>query len=79
MNKQFLFRKASAIHAIKCFKIADFNIALQSFETLAGFKNRIQAAVDDTELNFLNGELDVWANETPVATPEEMNQLIFKK
>jgi hypothetical protein len=79
MNKHYLFRKASVIHAIKCNKAEDFNIAIQSFETLERFKCRIQNAVDEKELIYLNGELDIWAGQEPIATQSEIEHLIFQR
>lgn len=79
MNKHYLFRKASVIHAIKCYKTTDFNIAVQSFETLVEFKNRIQTAEDEKVLIHLNEELDTWAGQNPIATEREINELMGRR
>lgn len=78
MNKHYLFRKASAIHAIKCYKTADFDVAVKSFESLVGFKNRIQTAEDEEVLLHTNEELDLWAAQEPIATEREIENLIRK-
>lgn len=76
MNKYYLFRKASVIHAIKCANTNDFELAVKSFETLLEFKNRIIKAKDIDELNQIDSDLDAWAAESPVASQNEIKNLM---
>ena len=79
MNKYFLFRKASVIHAIKCNTTADFNIAEQSFNRLSELKTQISSTEALRAFEEINGYLNDWAGENPIATEGEINKLVNKK
>ena len=78
MNKHYLFRKASVIHAIKCNKSANLEVGIQSYNQFVDFKVKIEGA-DDNDINVLNAinaELNIWAGQNPIAKDTEINNLI---
>jgi hypothetical protein len=75
MNKSYLFRKASVIHAIKC-NTENMTQSYQSLDRLSEFLQRLR---EETDLAQFNRDLDTWAAEEPIASPGEINNMMVKK
>jgi hypothetical protein len=67
-----LLKKISAIHAIKCNKSDEFNLALKSFNTLNGLIEKII----EIDLNIIDGEIDSliqnYTNELPAVSENDV-------
>tara|TARA_Y100000588_G_C13901800_1_gene773214 strand:+ start:363 stop:578 length:216 start_codon:yes stop_codon:yes gene_type:complete len=64
-----LFRKISLIHAIKCDKTNDENIANRSFKKLDNLKTKINSGENVTI------EITEWMQENPAVTEAEIKEL----
>lgn len=75
MNKHYLLRRASVIHAIKCDKTTSFEKALASSNRL---KELLQLLVDseDDKLEDISNQINEWAASNPMVLEKEINQLI---
>ncbi len=62
-------RKISLIHAIKCSKITDMEIAIESFSKLEDLKNKINSEQEVSE------EVAKWMNEAPNVNEQDINNL----
>ncbi|WP_369753286.1 hypothetical protein AB3G34_01790 [Flavobacterium sp. WC2409] len=73
--KYKLFKRASAIHTVKCKKSADFNEATASFEKLQYLKNSLQSS-DEEELSAIENEIENWKNSNPIASENEIKKIL---
>ncbi|MBZ9631617.1 hypothetical protein LB465_12575 [Salegentibacter sp. LM13S] len=64
-----LFRKISLIHAIKCRKTDDENIANRSFEKLDTLKTKINTGEN------IGSDIKEWMLENPTVSEEEIKDL----
>lgn len=78
MRKYSLFKKASAIHAIKCNLSEDISIAEESFNTFCNIKKNIfiDSKVDLSEIEL---QINEWAQKNPEATAEEIEYILNRK
>ena len=77
MNRLYLIRKTSVIHAIKCKKTEDFAVAQLSSDTLSDFKRDISVCNGtDTAHAEINARLDIWAGTNPIATAREIDAMM---
>jgi predicted membrane protein len=75
MKKHELLKLISKIHAIKCWKTEDFNLAVNSFKQLIDFKNAI-IAEEETNLILLEAQIENWTNDEPMVSTSELNNKI---
>lgn len=73
--KNKLFKRASAIHAVKCNKSANFNEGLASFDKLQSIKNSLRDS-DDDGLLAIKDEIEDWKNSNPIASENEINEIL---
>lgn len=78
MRKYSLFKKASAIHAIKCNLSEELSIAEESFDTFCNLKKDIFTE-SDKDLSEIELQINNWANRIPVATDEEIEYILNRK
>lgn len=64
-----LFRKISLIHAIKCGKTDDENIANKSFEKLDNLKTKVNSG------EKITNEITEWMQENPTVSEMEIKEL----
>lgn len=72
MDKHFLLRRISIIHAIKCTRSESFEIALTSFDKLGELKELVMSA-NEINLVEISNKVDDWAGENPVASNHDIN------
>ena len=70
-----IFKKASAIHAVKCAKTSDMKIATESFDKLQEIKLKL-ADIKEFQLVELNKEIETWKNSNPIVKDEDISDLI---
>lgn len=73
--KYKLFKRASAIHTVKCKKSADFNEATSSFEKLQSIKTSLQVSYEE-ELTTIENEIENWKNSNPIASENEIKKIL---
>jgi hypothetical protein len=73
-----IFKKASAIHAVKCAKASDMKMATESFEKLQEIKLKLADSTED-QLAELNKEIETWKNSNPIVKDRDVDDLINKK
>jgi|AntRauTorcE11897_2_1112592.scaffolds.fasta_scaffold40942_2 hypothetical protein len=78
MNKLYLLKKVSAVHAIKCAKSTDFDEAMKSMQKLSSLKNRIAKATEET-FEEINTAILEWAGQNPVVHESEITQVMGNK
>lgn len=72
MESLLLLKKISAIHAIKCLRSIDFEIAELSFDTLISLRDRI---INGEEID-INSLIEEYANLSPIVSENEINSFI---
>lgn len=77
MDKIYLLRKISAIHAIKCAKAASFEIAMQSSEKLSAFKSEFENP-SASKLMEVNSAVIEWQSLLPAVSDTELHEF-FKQ
>ncbi len=77
--KHELIKRISKIHAIKCCKSTEMNISIESFKTLTSLNERIIASKDDITWVGINQDIVNWAGTNPIATEQEINELLNNK
>ena len=75
MDKLYLLRKISAIHAIKCAKAISFEIALQSLEKLSSMKAEF-AGSSTSKLLEVNSFVIEWQGSIPIVSDIELNDFL---
>lgn len=78
MKKYSLFKKASAIHAIKCNLSEELQFAEESFDTFCNIKKNIFSTSTDN-FDEIEIEINAWAKKYPEATPEEIEFILNRK
>lgn len=73
--KNKLFKRASAIHAVKCKKSDDFNEGIASFNKLQSIKNSLNDS-NDEGLSAIKVEIENWKDSKPIASENEINQIL---
>ena len=73
--KYKLFKKASAIHTVKCKKSTDFNEATASFEKLQAIKISLQDS-NEEDLTTIKNEIENWKNSNPIASEDEIIKIL---
>lgn len=77
MNKLELYRRISKIHAIKCNKTLDDQVAAESTNKTHEFKIQLEGIPDENSLHELSQKVMQWSNTNPIATEQEINQLLM--
>ncbi|MDK2772353.1 MAG: hypothetical protein KYX68_09035 [Flavobacterium sp.] len=70
-----IFKKISAIHAIKCAKTTNIKIATSSFDKLQEIKIKLESTPVD-QINAIIGEIEDWKSTEPIVNDSEIKQLI---
>lgn len=78
INKHFLLRKISIIHAIKCDKAKSFQTDIDSFKRLDELKKLVVES-NDSQLTQVNIYVNSWKDTEPIVTDSEMEQLLKSK
>ncbi|MCV9926632.1 hypothetical protein OIU83_03175 [Flavobacterium sp. LS1R49] len=73
-----IFRKASKIHAVKCEKASDMEMATESYLKLQKIKLKL-ADITKDQLIELNKEIETWKNSNPIVKDGDIDELINKK
>jgi len=76
--KYKLFKRASAIHAVKCNRSANFIEGTASFDTLQEIKNSLQDS-DEDGLTAIEKEIENWRGAKPIVSESEINELLNSK
>jgi hypothetical protein len=75
-----IFKKASAIHAVKCAKASDMKMATESFDKLQEIKLKLKLEYNtEDQLVELNKEIETWKNSNPIVKDGDVDELINKK
>jgi hypothetical protein len=75
MNRLNLLRRIAVIHAIKCKRTTSEQVANSSFEKVTELRTRINNSTEE-EQDALLAEIHQWAGSNPIATDNEINNLL---
>jgi hypothetical protein len=73
MRKMLLLKKISAIHAIKCNKSNEFNLAIMSFNTLNDLKEKINKIDLNKEDNEIDSLIQNYSDELPSVSENDIH------
>ena len=76
MEKIFLVRKISVIHAIKCANTVKPEVAKASSDYLSDLMERLRDTDNAEHLKSLDDDIKKWARTNPIATDNEISNLM---
>ncbi len=76
--KYDLIKRISAVHAVKCWKAADYDIAVDSFSTLGKLTVELMESKGTAELSILKTKIDDWASTHPIVLEGDIKEILVK-